>query len=60
LAALFVSDPEKRSPPPPLVLEKHLDISLAVARLFSFIAQGNHWTKLRIFVKFKSQRRNPT
>ncbi len=40
LASLFVSDPERRPPPPPHVLEKHLDISPAEARLVSVIAQG--------------------
>lgn len=40
LAALFVSDPARRPPPPPRVLEQHFDLSPAEARLASALAEG--------------------
>lgn len=41
LAAIFVSDPERRPPPAPQVLERHLGLTPAEARLVSVLAQGH-------------------
>jgi len=41
LAAIFVSDPERRPPPAPQVLEQHLGLSPSEARLVSVLAQGH-------------------
>ncbi|MEQ9110577.1 MAG: response regulator [Rhodospirillaceae bacterium] len=41
LAAIFVTDPERRPPPAPQILEQHLGLTPAEARLVSVLAQGH-------------------